>query len=50
VVTSSILMDLPAQSSEMLIGVGFACVYRGECMCVVSVCVVLYNFFLKKKR
>jgi hypothetical protein len=36
-------MDLPAQSSKILIGVEFACVHRGECACVVSVCIVLCN-------
>jgi hypothetical protein len=36
-------MDLPAQSSKILIGVEFACVHRGECAYVISVYVALCN-------
>ncbi len=48
VISSISKMDLPAQFSKMLVGVGFACVHRGEWMCVVSICVVLCN--LKKTK
>jgi hypothetical protein len=47
VVTSSILRDLPAQFSKMLLGVGFVCIHRDECVCVVIVSDVSCN---SKKR
>jgi hypothetical protein len=38
------LVDLPAQSSKMLLGVGLrACIHRDECACVVSAFDVLCN-------
>ncbi len=43
-------MDVPAQFSKMLIGVGFrTCVHRGECACVVSVCVAVLCYISKKE-